>query len=197
MHREVDSQQVDGTKPDCYGFRNAVAQVTVVVSDQTRDDIWQEMLDSDRLARYYEAVANHYRRKHALSLLLLGFGAASSFATVFDVLPPDYQSDAETIANAFVGLVAVWVFLADYAKKSAVAYAIGTQCNRLDIRYRELWADVDKLEEDAARKRLVALAEEMVDVTQRSGDAGIVDNRRLNEKSEAAAFKTVSERYGG
>jgi len=33
-------------------------QVTVVVSDQTRDDIWQEMLDSDRLARYYEAVAD-------------------------------------------------------------------------------------------------------------------------------------------
>ena len=33
------------------------------------------------------------------------------------------------------------------------------------------------------------------DTTQRSGDAGIVDNRRLNEKSEAVAFKTVRERY--
>ena len=174
-----------------------MAQVTVVVSDQTRDDIWQEMLDSDRLARYYEAVANHYRRKHALTLLLLGFGAASSFAAVFDVLPSAVQSIAEPIAHALVGLVAVWVFVADYARKSAVAHTIASQCNRLDIRCRELWADVERLDEDAARARLAALANEIAEVTQRSGDAGIVDNRRLNEKSEAVAFKTVSERYAG
>lgn len=191
-------QQLDGTRHDRYGFGQLQrCRWAQVVSDQTRNDIWQELLDSDRLVRYYEAVANHYRRRHAFTLLLLGFGAASSFAAVFDILPGTVQSIAEPVANAFVGLVAVWVFIADYARKSAIAHTIGTQCNRLDIRWRELWADVERLEEDAARARLVALANEMAEVTQRSGDAGIAGNRRLNKRSEAAAFKTVSERYAG
>ena len=163
----------------------------MVVSDQTRGEIWQELLDSDRLVRYYTAVANHYRRMHALTLLLLAFGAASSFAAVLDVLP----SAVQLIANALVGLVAVWVFIADYAKKAAVAHMISSQCDRLDAVSRNLWLEVEDIEEGAARERLVALAKEMNEVTSRSGDAGIVDNRRLNNKSEAEAFKTISERY--
>ena len=162
-----------------------------MVSDQTRNEIWQELLDSDRLVRYYTAVANHYRRMHAFTLLLLAFGAASSFAAVLDVLP----SAVQLIASALVGLVAAWVFIADYAKKAAVAHMIRFQCGRLDTLWRNLWLEVEDIEEGAARERLVALAKEMNEVTSRSGDAGIVDNRRLNEKSEAEAFNTVSERY--
>ena len=162
-----------------------------MVSDQTRNEIWQELLDSDRLVRYYAAVANYYRRMHALTLLLLAFGAAGSFAAVLEVLP----STAQLIANALVGLTAAWLFIADYAKKAAVAHTISFLCSRLDIQWRNLWGEVEHLEEESARERFVALANEMNEVTSRSGDAGIVDNRRLNKKSEADAFKTVSERY--
>ncbi len=162
-----------------------------MVSDQTRNEIWQELLDSDRLVRYYTAVANYYRRMHALTLLLLASGAVSSFAAVVDLLPSSFQ----LIASALVSLVAVWVFVADYAKKAAVAHMISFQCGRLDIKWRNLWADVEHVEDGAARERLFALANEMNEVTSRSGDAGLVDNRRLNEKSETDAFKTVSERY--
>ena len=166
-----------------------------MVSDQTRNEIWQELLDSDRLVRYYAALANHYRRLHALTLLLLASGAASSFVAVLDVLPEDARLDAQLIANSVVGVVAVWVCIADYAKKAAVAHMISSQCLRLDIQWRDLWMDVERIGEGAARERLVALAKEMNEVTSRSGDAGIVDNSRLNKKSETDAFKTVSERY--
>ena len=162
-----------------------------MVSDQTRNDIWQELLDSDRLVRYYTAVANRYRRLHSYTLWLLMFGAASSFAAVLAVLPNDVQ----LIANAVVGLAAAWVLVADYAKKAAVAHTISFQCSRLDVQWQDLWREVEHIEEEAARQRLVDLANQMNDVTSRSGDAGIVDNRRLNEKSEAVAFQTVNERY--
>ena len=163
----------------------------MVVSDQTRNEIWQELLDSDRLVRYYTAVANHYRRWHAITLLLLAFGAAGSFAAVLDVLP----SSLQLLANALIGLAAAWLFIADYAKKAAIAHTIGFQCGRLDIQWRNLWLQVEHMEEEAAREQLIALANEMNEVTSRAGDAGIVDNHRLNEKSETVAFKTVSERY--
>ena len=162
-----------------------------MVSDQTRNDIWQELLDSDRLVRYYTAVANRYRRLNACTLWLLVFGAASSFAAVLAVLPNNVQ----LIANAVVGLAAAWALVADYAKKAAVAHTISSQCNRLDVQWQSLWREVEHIEEEAARQRLVDLANQMNDVTSRSGDAGIVDNRRLNEKSEAVAFQTVNERY--
>ena len=161
-----------------------------MVSDQTRNDIWQELLDSDRLVRYYAAVANHYRRLHLFTLLLLAFGAASSFAAVLGVLP-----SVQLIASALVGLVVAWVLIADYAKKAAVVHTISFQCSRLDVQWQSLWREVEHIEEEAARQRLVELANQMNDVTSRSGDAGIVENRRLNEKSEAVAFQTVNERY--
>lgn len=162
-----------------------------MVSDQTRNDIWQELLDSDRLVRYYEALANHYQRKHSLTLLLLGMGAASSFAAILDLFPDVVQ----LIASALVGIVAVWMFIADYAKKAAVAHDIGFQCRRLDVGWKELWAAVERIDEAEARRRLGDLSNQMNIATRRSSDAGIVDNRRLNKKSKALAFKTVQERY--
>lgn len=162
-----------------------------MVSDQTRNDIWQELLDSDRLVRYYEALANHYQRKHSLTLLLLGMGAASSFAAILDLFPDVVQ----LIASALVGIVAVWMFIADYAKKAAVAHDIGFQCRRLDVGWKELWAAVERIDEAEARRRLGDLSNQINIATRRSSDAGIVDNRRLNKKSEALAFKTVQQRY--
>ena len=162
-----------------------------MVSDQTRNDIWQELLDSDRLVRYYEALANHYQRKHSLTLLLLGMGAASSFAAILDLFPDIVQ----LIASALVGIVAVWMFIADYAKKAAVAHDIGFQCRRLDVGWKELWAAVERIDEAEARRRLGDLSNQINIATRRSSDAGIVDNRRLNEKSEALAVKTVQQRY--
>lgn len=162
-----------------------------MVSDQTRNDVWQELLDSDRLVRYYEALADHYQRKHLFTLLLLGVGAASSFAAFLDLFPGVVQ----LVASVLIGIVAVWMFIADYAKKAAIAHDIGFQCRRLDVQWRDLWADVERIDEAEARQRLIDLSNQMNIATQRSDDAGIVDNRRLNEKSEALAFKTVRERY--
>lgn len=164
-----------------------------MVSDQTRNDVWQELLDSDRLVRYYEALADHYQRKHLFTLRLLGVGAASSFAAFLDLFPGVVQ----LVASVLIGIVAVWMFIADYAKKAAVAHDIGFQCRRLDVQWKDLWADVERIDEAEARQRLIDLSNQMNIATQRSGDAGIVDNRRLNEKSEALAFKTVQERYAG
>lgn len=162
-----------------------------MVSDQTRNDIWQELLDSDRLVRYYEALANHYQRKHSLTLLLLGMGAASSFAAILDL----FLDIVQLIASALVGIVAVWMFIADYAKKAAVAHDIGFQCRRLDVDWKELWAAVERIDEAEARRRLGDLSNQINIATRRSSDAGIVDNRRLNKKSKALAFKTVQQRY--
>ena len=162
-----------------------------MASDQTRNDVWQELLDSDRLVRYYEALADHYQRKHLFTLLLLGVGAASSFVAFLDLFPGVVQ----LVASVLIGIVAVWMFIADYAKKAAIAHDIGFQCRRLDVQWRDLWADVERIDEAEARQRLIDLSNQMNIATQRSGDAGIVDNRRLNETSEALAFKTVQERY--
>ena len=167
---------------------------TSMISDQLRNDIWQELLDSDRFVRYYEALANHDRRKHLMTLLFLAAGAASSVAAVFELVPE--HDVVRIVANAVVGVMALWVFFADYAKKAEVANSISTRFSRLDIEWRSLWTAVEEeIEKAEAHSRYLALAKERLDATQRSGDAGIVDSRRLNEKSEVAAFKTVSERY--
>ena len=149
-----------------------------MVDDETRNDLRQELLDSDRLVGHYQMVASRYQRKHLLTLLLLGLGASLSFAAVLDLLPDVIH----LVANALVGAVAVWICAADYAKKAAVAHDIGFQCRRLDIRWKRLWADIERIDESDARQRLGELVDQTNIAKQRSGDAGI-DNRRVNERA--------------
>ena len=43
-----------------------------MVSPRTRADIWQDLLDANRLVRYYEALTNRYQLwQQAIRLLLL------------------------------------------------------------------------------------------------------------------------------
>ena len=148
-----------------------------MVGDKTRNDLRQELLDSNRLVGHYQAVASRYQRKHLLTLLLLGLGASLSFAAVLDLLPDVIH----LVANGLVGAVAVWICAADYAKKAAVAHDIGFQCRRLDTLWRKLWADVERIDESDARQRLGELVDQTNVAKQRSSDAGIIDSRRLNE----------------
>ena len=150
-----------------------------MISDQTRNDLRQGLLESDHLVRYYQAVAIHYQRKRLLTLLLLGLGASISFAAVLDLLPDVVQ----LVANVLVGVVAVWICTTDYARKAAVAHNIGFQCRHVDILWKRLWIHIERIDESDARQRLDDLADQVNMATQRSSDAGIVHNRRLNERA--------------
>ena len=164
-----------------------------MATEQTRKDVWQELLDVARLVRYYEALSDRHRRNHFILRFLLLAAASSGIAALLDILPASVQS----IASGLIALFVVWDFLADYAKKAAVLHAVSLECSTLEIEWRELWADVNKrdLDDADARHKNQRLARRVLEVTGRAGHADIKEDRKLNEKCEKDAYRVMRDRY--
>ena len=164
-----------------------------MVNEQTRKDVWQDLLDVARLVRYYEALSDRYRRNHSIVRFLLLAAAAGGIAALLDLLP----AIAQLIASGLVALLVAWDFISDYAKKAAVLHAISLECSRLEIEWRELWADVNDHNADDAevRRKNQLLARKVLEVTGWAGQADIREDQKLNEKCEDDAYRIIEDRY--
>ena len=141
-----------------------------MVTDTTRNDVWQQMLDAARLVRYYERIADRYRQRHfrlRMALLVLALGGASTTAAVL----PDYTllGVAQAAASlAFIVLVALDV-LGGHAKKAAVLDSIRRECVELETELRSLWSEIEtgELLDKEARRRYLDLERQVNRVTDR------------------------------
>ena len=164
----------------------------LMASNRTREAIWQELLDSARLVRYYEALANRYRTRHQLTLFLLAGAATAGIVSLLAQLPPAVQ----LVANAFIAVVAVWTFIAGYARKAAVLHTISSHLSMLHSSWEQLWDHLDDTDDAEARQRREELSRETNEVTSRAGFADVSDDFRLNEQSEEAAYRAIASQYG-
>ena len=164
-----------------------------MATEQTRNAVWQELLDVARLVRYYEALSDRHRRNHSIVRFLLLAAAASGIAALLDLLPPSVQ----LISGGLVAIIVAWDFVSDYAKKAAVLHAVSIECSALEIEWCELWADVNDrdLDDAEARRKNQRLARRGLEVTGWAGHADIREDRKLNEECEQAAYRVMADRY--
>ena len=161
-----------------------------MASERTRSDVWQELFDAARLVRYYEALADRYRRRRDGVRFLLLAAAAAGVAALLDLLP----EAARVAAGGAIAALVMWDFVADYARKAAVLHAASLECAVLEIEWRELWTDVNAADagESEARRRNRRLAGRIAAAT---GWADIPEDRKLNEVCARAAHEYLAARY--
>lgn len=164
-----------------------------VIADQTRNAIWQDLLDVARLVRYYAALSDKHKFKHTLIQFLLLAAAFSGIAAVLQLLPEKFQ----LIPGALIALFIAWDFVAGYARKAAVLHTINYECNALEIEWAALWAEVQSAEisDACARDRNKKLEEKLLSVTIWAGQTDIREDPNLNKKCEKLAYKIVAEQY--
>jgi hypothetical protein len=162
-----------------------------MVSDQTRNAIWQELLDVARLVRYYEALADRHRRLHRIIRFLLLAAAASGVVTLLNLLPVLIQS----LAGGLIALLVVWDVLGDYARKAAVLHAISLECSHLEVEWQNLWGELETISDTEARRRNTSLAQRIAEITGWAGHADIRDDPKLNEQSAEAAYQIMASRH--
>ena len=158
----------------------------VSVTDSTRNAVWQEMLDTARLVRYYDVMASRQQRRyHSIRLVLLA-SATTGIAAAMEVLPELFRVGS----GAAVGVLVAWDFLADYANKAATLGSVRRDCNEVEVELAALWGEIQagSIDEADARRRLTR-------ATDRAGSAHIPTNDRLNAKCEEAAFKAMRDQY--
>ncbi len=164
-----------------------------MVSDQTRNMVWQEFLDVARLVRYYEALSNRYRLSYYIVRFLLLASAVSGIAVLLELLPATLQS----ISNGLIALLVVWDFLSDYARKAEVLRTISLHCSELESQWRDLWIELDDVESSdiEIRRKNGQLSERISVVTDWAGLADVRDDQKLNSACEREAYQVMFDCY--
>ena len=162
-----------------------------MTTKHTQNEIWQGMLDSARLSRYYNAQADRYHTRHGVLQGALFLAATSAAASVLVTLP----DTIELVANVAVAICAVLNFLQDYGKKAAVLYAISSDCVELEEEWRLLWSEQSDLDDSQVLLRNSQLSRRLNTVTERSGLIGVRDNDKLNIQCQAEAYDVMESHY--
>lgn len=160
-------------------------------TEHTRNEIWQDLLDTARLIRYYDALADQYRYKQMVLRFVLLTAATSSMATLFDLLP----SILTLGANGVIAAGVMWDFMQDYSTKTAVLHAISSDCRGLEVEWQTLWNEQAYLEDREVLHRITQLSHQLNVITGRAGAIGVRENAALNEQCATDAYQVMQDRY--
>ena len=165
-----------------------------MVSENARDMVWGDLLDAKRLARYYAALSDRYRRRQHILRLILFLSAASGIAAFMDILPEYF----ELVFGVLMAIVLAIDFVSDNAKKSAILHTISVECSRLGNSWEELWVAIDDVNSTDAcvRQRNRHLNDNLLTVTSGAGQADIAEDQKLNRKSAERTYKVLADQYG-
>ncbi len=165
----------------------------MMVTKETRNEVWDQLIDATRLARYYDALASRYRQWHSIVkffLLLFTLIASSSFLNLFPVFVHG------TAAVALIFLI-TWDFTFEYAEKAAVLHTISMECSKLEVQWRELWAAANTAgaEDDSIYASNQQLIQHIIEVTGRTGYANIPPHPKINQQCTEEAYQVLQARY--
>lgn len=172
-----------------------IAVNETMVTDQTRNDVWQELLDAARLVRYYETLSDRYRRRHQGVRVVLLLAASSAIIALLALFPENLQQWVQLIAGALIASTVIWDFVFDYARKAAVLHTLSMECGMVEIELKALWDKMENIGDDEAQRSNTHLARRMADVTGRAGQADIQEDLELNHKCAEAAYRVMEDQY--
>ena len=166
-----------------------------MVSEPTRDAVWQNCLDVSRLGYYYETLSNRYRRYYIWLRFALLVSVIASVGSQYT--PISHPIATTLLVIATVMLVAVDYAL-DLAKKSAVLQEIYLQVKGLEADWEMLWLEIEDEDADDSetRRENRALYRRLLRVTGRSVAEGILIDDKLNRESLKTANKIIEDKYG-
>ncbi len=166
-----------------------------MITEQTRKDIWDELLDVARLVRYYEKLSDKHRLNYQFFRFLLLASAVSGVAAMLELFPENIRQHIQIFAGGVIALIVAWDMATNYAKKVAVLHAISCEISILEIEWRDLWAEANEADDALIRSKNRLLAKKLSEVTGWAGKEDIRENRKLNEECESIAHRVVPEKY--
>ena len=172
-----------------------------MVTDQTRNAIWQDLWDAERYFRYYSSLSDLYRRRHRLtrfatlasvlveatiSVSYISTGVAGVWATIFLALI--------VALGIVIAILVAWDATSNYAGDAVALSWVSVDCALLNAQWADLWLDIESyaIDEHEARSRQRELLYKFNAIASRI-DVDL--DEKTNEASAANAVKVLREKY--
>lgn len=167
-----------------------------MVSDTTRNLVWQDMLDAARLVRYYEKMSSRYSHYDRIIRSALFLSATGIMATVLDVLPQFVKAWGDGVLSGVIVVVLMLDFLADFRGKTELLSVVSTECSELVREWDRLWNDLASWEanDNDIRARNGELDRRITMATART-EGRVPVNEKLNLKCANQTYRMMIGRY--
>ena len=164
-----------------------------MVTDQTLDAIWLNLLNANRHVRYYLAVQKFnlgFERFLLASILVAGTSAA---ATALG----EFSSEVQATFPLMMAAVSIWFTTGKYGVKAALAQSIAVNCKQLEDEWHNLYREAiaDLISDETARKSRTELVAKIRNATSESTKGGLTSYSMLNWLSAKAANKELTNDY--
>ena len=156
------------------------------MQNQTVRLVWEGMVGTDRMHRYYGYVLQSLERRNMIlrfSAALLSFVALVSFfvANEWQYLLP--------VCSFVAAAVNLWLAERNYVNAAAHSLDIQRQLHRLMVEWKQLWADIDSQPESDIQTRWKGLADKTARVTEEaSSKVPLIQSLARRSEEEAYAY---------
>ena len=154
------------------------------------DQAWLGLLDAERTSRYYQAMAARLRRWHMGLTAFVALGATGAVGSLLSGAPEGVAA----VLGVAVAAAAVWSFYYGHASKAAMMEAAGNDCAEIALCWRNLWAHLEGLDGEEARREIEDLQRREQAATERV-PAHLARRHRLNQRCAQEAYAVVGAEY--
>ena len=164
-----------------------------MITEHTRNEIWEEFLDASRLARYYGKLESRNEIWYVGNRLLLLAFSLGGIVALFDILP-----DAVRVTiGALISLLIALEYVFNFGQKAAVLRYICISCAEIEDQWRYLWNRIEnnRVDETEIWREREELSRRCLQVTSKARELGVRDSNRINEKSAEEAYRVMEDRY--
>lgn len=161
-----------------------------MASDHNLRQVWLGLLDAERMARYYQALAVRMRWWHTALTAFVALGSTGAMSSLL-IGAPDWV--AEVLATA-VAAAGVWTFYYGHASKAAMLGTAADSCAELTLRWRDLWVRLEGMDDAEAWQEVQDLKRQELTATARV-PASLAVRARLNRKCAKEAYDVLSDEY--
>lgn len=148
-----------------------------------RDQVWDGILDTDQMMRYYGMLSDKLRRKHSW----LTWTTVLAAATAIVPLVVNFPTWISILAFAVVAGATLWAIHSNYPSKATAAMLFSEQYGQLSTEWRRLWFGNPTFEDVAALRDRYTRVPAGYEVETDEG---------LNEKAQREAYAIIPREFG-
>lgn len=165
-----------------------------MVTTQTKELIWEGLIDAERDERYSDALVRRYRRYHRGIRVFLGVSTTGSVVYALGLLP----ISTYVAAAAVIGAVAAFEAVMEFSRKAAILGFVATDYAELGAAWHRLWIDATRPDSEDAPilGRLAELEARQEKLSLREVTADVSTTEKLNLKTSKEAYEALKNRYG-
>lgn len=160
------------------------------VSDATRNDTWEMLLDLERQVRYYLRIADRYSLRHRAlrSLILAGILLQGMAAYFLAAHQPELLWSVAGAGAALLGTGTIFDAMTGFAEKAASLRAVHLMCDDLKTQAGRLWSDIE-----AGRVQDAHAAERYSAIVDRWSKATRMTTVELHQHDNVKAAREAAE----